>query len=84
MTVSAMEAKAIVKFVADCQELIVQFDQEIKVTLAKHPDALLFTTLRGSGVAIAVRLLTAFSSDRNRFKNAEEVASNVGIAPVTK
>jgi transposase len=84
MTVSATEAKALVKYITGCQELIVQFDQEIKVTLAKHPDALLFTTLRGAGVAIASRLLTAFSSDRNRFKNAEEVASNVGIAPVTK
>lgn len=84
MTVSATEAKALVKYITGCQELIVQFDQEIKVTLAKHPDALLFTTLRGAGVAIAPRLLTAFRSDRNRFKNAEEVASNVGIAPVTK
>jgi transposase len=84
MTVSAMEAKALVKQVADCQELIVQLDQEIKMVLAKHPDALLFTTLRGAGVALAPRLLTAFGTDRNRFKNAEEVASYVGIAPVTK
>ncbi len=84
LTVCAMEAKALVKQVADCQELIVQLDQEIKSVLAKHPDASLFTSLRGAGAAIAPRLLTAFGTDRSRFKNAEEVASYVGIAPVTK
>jgi transposase len=84
LTVSALEAKALVKQLADCQELIVELDQKIKEVLAKHPDASLFTSLRGAGVALAPRLLTAFGTDRNRFKNAEEVASYVGIAPVTK
>jgi len=84
LSVSAMEAKALVKQLEDCQELIVELDQKIKEVLAKHPDALLFTSLRGAGAALAPRLLTAFGTDRNRFKNAEEVASYVGIAPVTK
>ena len=84
LLVNSLEAKAMVKQLADCQELIIELDQEIKDALAKHPDAVLFTTLRGAGVALAPRLLTAFGTDRSRFKNAEEVASYAGIAPVTK
>lgn len=84
LAVCALEAKALVKQIEGCQELIVQLDQDIKSTLAKHPDAALYTTLRGAGTALAPRLLTAFGTDRNRFRNAEEVASYVGVAPVTK
>ena len=84
LLVASVEAKAMVKQLASCQELIELLDQEIKAALAKHPDASLFTTLRGAGAALAPRLLTAFGTDRSRFKNAEEVASYVGIAPVTK
>ena len=35
-------------------------------------------------MALAPRLLVAFGADRSRFKNAEEVACYVGVAPVTK
>ncbi|MCA9190726.1 MAG: transposase [Planctomycetales bacterium] len=84
LLVASLEAKTMVMQLAGCQELINHLDQEIKAVLAKHPDAVLFTPLRGAGAALAPRLLTAFGTDRSRFKNAEEVASYVGIAPVTK
>lgn len=84
LLVASLEVKALVQQLASCQELITQLDKDIKAALAKHTDALLFTTLRGAGPALAPRLLTAFGTDRTRFKNAEEMASYVGVAPVTK
>jgi len=84
LIVSAIEAKYLSKQLKADHELIAQLDQEIQAALAKHPDATLFTSLRGAGKALAPRLLAAFGTDRSRFKNAEEVACFVGVAPVTK
>lgn len=84
LIVSAMEAKALVTQLNSCQDIIEKLDQEIKTSLAKHPDASLFTSLRGAGAALAPRLLTAFGTDRDRFSSAEQVASYAGVAPVTK
>jgi transposase len=84
LLVCAMEAKALVMQLNSCQDIIVTLDQKIKTSLAKHPDASLFTSLRGAGAALAPRLLTAFGTDRGRFSSAEEVASYAGVAPVTK
>ncbi len=52
--------------------------------MAVHPDAALFSELKGAGAALAPRLLTAFGTDRSKFNNAEEVACAVGVAPITK
>ena len=48
-----------------------------------HPDAHLFTNLRGAGSALAPRLLCAFGSQRDRWEDADSLASFSGIAPVT-
>ncbi len=40
--------------------------------------------LRGAGAALAPRLLCAFGSQRDRWKNADSLAAFSGIAPVTK
>jgi transposase len=84
LIVSAIEAKFLSKQLKAIQELIAQLDQEIQPALAKHPDGMFFTSLKGAGKALAPRLLVAFGTDRSRFKNAEEVACYVGVAPVTK
>ena len=49
-----------------------------------HPDAKLFSNLRGSGKALAPRLLCAFGSQRDRWRDGYELASFSGIAPVTR
>lgn len=61
-------------------ELETKINQEMK----SHPDAELFTAIPGAGSALAPRLLTAFGSQRDRFANADEVATLSGIAPVMK
>ncbi len=61
-----------------------RFDQEIKQRFAAHEDANLFSSLPGSGAALAPRLLVVFGSDRERFQHAADVQQLSGIAPVTE
>lgn len=60
------------------------FDQQIEEALKKHPDGKLFTSLRGAGPTLAARLLCAFGSQKDRWKDADELAAFSGIAPVTR
>jgi len=50
---------------------------------SQHEDYDLWEILPGAGKAWAPRLLTAFGSDRQRYRNASEVQIFSGIAPVT-
>lgn len=50
----------------------------------QHPDHDLFDGLPGAGEALAPRLATAFGSDRNRYRSADEVQKFSGVAPVTE
>ena len=68
---------------ASCKTVKV-FDQQIEEALKKHPDGKLFTSLRGAGPTLAARLLCAFGSQKDRWKDADELASFSGIAPVTR
>ncbi|HEY7236941.1 MAG TPA: IS110 family transposase [Gemmatimonadaceae bacterium] len=61
-----------------------QFETAIAAQFAQHVDADLFSSLPGSGAALAPRLLVAFGSDRTRFQSAVEFQQYSGIAPVTK
>lgn len=73
-------AKQIPLLQKSIDELEEQIDAEMKI----HPDAALFTALPGAGKVLAPRLLTAFGSQRDRYANADQVATFSGIAPVTK
>ena len=84
LTVSALDAQGLAKQVSNCQQVIDKLDEEIKQAMSTHPDAPLFSSLKGAGPALAPRLLTAFGSDRERFQSADDVACFCGIAPVTK
>lgn len=66
------------------QKSIAELETKIDAEMTNHPDASLFTALPGAGKALAPRLLVAFGSQRDRFDNADEVATLTGIAPVTK
>lgn len=65
-------------------ESLVQFDAEIARRFSAHEDAVLFSSLPGSGAALAPRLLVAFGTDRTRFRRAADVQEYAGIAPVLK
>jgi len=84
ITPSAMAAKFLGSQIQQSQKTIREFDAKIDEVMKQHPDAHLFTSLRGAGKVLAPRLLCAFGSQRDRWEDAESVASFSGIAPVTK
>jgi transposase len=84
ITPSAMAAKLLVSQIQQSQKTIRNFEAKIAELMKQHPDAHLFTSLRGAGSALAPRLLCAFGSQRDRWKDADSLAAFSGIAPVTK
>jgi hypothetical protein len=63
-------------------EGIADLDERIEEAAAKHPDFFIFESLPGAGQALAPRLLAAFGSQWERYRNASEVQTYSGIAPV--
>jgi transposase len=80
----AMVCELLAKQIQASRKTVQAFDQQIKEALNKHPDADLFTSLRGAGPTLAARLLCAFGSQKDRWTDADELASFSGIAPVTR
>lgn len=64
------------------REGIAELDGKIEEAAAAHPDFFLFEALPGAGPVMAPRLLAAFGSRRERFRDAGEVGVWSGIAPV--
>jgi transposase len=65
-------------------QAIRDYDERIEGLMESHPDAAIFCSLPGAGAALAPRLLVAFGSDRNRYKEATEIQQQTGIAPVIR
>lgn len=63
---------------------IKSFDKRIAELFASHPDAPIFASLPGAGTALAPRLLAAFGSQRERWSDASQFATFIGIAPIIK
>jgi transposase len=84
ITPSAMAAKLLASQIQQAHKTIRDFDAKIAEVMKQHPDAHLFTSLRGAGKALAPRLLCAFGSQRDRWEDADSVASFSGIAPITR
>lgn len=80
----AMVCELLAKQIQVSRKSIAAFDQEIEAALKEHPDGELFTSLRGAGPTLAARLLCAFGSEKERWNDADELASLSGIAPVTR
>lgn len=84
ITPSAMVVKLLAKQIHDARKMIKEFDAKIAEVMKQHPDAHLFTSLRGAGAALAPRLLCAFGSQKDRWEDADSLAAFSGIAPVTR
>lgn len=84
ITPSAMAVELLAHQIQQSLKTIEEFDAAIDQAMKQHPDAHLFTNLRGAGSALAPRLLCAFGSQRDRWEDADSLASFSGIAPVTK
>jgi transposase len=84
ITPSAMAVKLLARQILDARKAIKEFDATIAEVMKRHPDAHLFTSLRGAGAALAPRLLCAFGSQKDRWEDADSLAAFSGIAPVTR
>lgn len=84
ITPMSMTAKHLAQQIEGSIKTIEQFDEKIRESFKAHTDAHLFASLRGAGPALAPRLLCAFGSQRDRWSDADELASFSGIAPVTR
>lgn len=61
---------------------IEDYDGQIAEIFARHPDGPIFESFPGAGPALAPRLLCAFGTDRGRWRDAAEISTLYGIAPV--
>lgn len=80
----SMVCELLAKQIEASRKTVQAFDKQIEEGLKQHPDGELFASLRGAGPTLAARLLCAFGSQKDRWKDADELASLSGIAPVTR
>lgn len=64
------------------QRAICDHDRQIAAGFAAHADHDLFASLPGAGPVMAPRLVVAFGTDRQRWREASELQKLSGIAPV--
>lgn len=67
------------------RELIIgikHYDSMIASEFKKHQDYELFNSFPGAGPTFAPRLLAAMGSNRSRFQSSDELARQIGVAPV--
>jgi hypothetical protein len=84
ITPAAMAVKLLANQIQQARKTIGEFDAKIAEVMKHHPNAHLFTSLRGAGPALAPRLLCAFGSQKDRWEDADSLAAFSGIAPVTR
>ena len=80
----SMAIQTLAAQLAALHPFIQKYDQEIAEVFAAHPDAALFDSLPGAGLALAPRLLACLGTDRQRFSSSEALSCYTGIAPVTE
>ena len=76
--------KVLVQLIQVLHEGIEDLDRRIQEAAEAHPDFFIFESLPGAGPVMAPRLLAAFGSQRERYRNAAEVQTWSGIAPVSE
>jgi transposase len=78
----ALRVKLLAQQLKSLLPFIAEYERRIAELFGSHPDRFLFDNLPGAGPALAPRLLTAFGTDRDRFKVAGDLLSLSGIGPV--
>jgi transposase len=80
----ALIAGALVTLLKTLRANVAAFDKRIAELAAAHPDTTIFASLPGAGAVLAPRLIVAFGTRRDRYRDAYEVQCYSGIAPVTE
>ncbi len=61
-----------------------EYEHQIQLSFAEHPEADLFRHLPGAGKTFAPRLLVAFGTQRDRYPSANNLLMLSSVAPVTE
>jgi len=73
--------KVLVQVIQVLHQGIEDFNRQIQEAAEAHPDFFIFESLPGAGAVMAPRLLAAFGSQRERYRNAGEVQPCRGSRP---
>jgi len=80
----AMWVQSLIPQIRALNRAIAAYDKRIAGLFNAHPDRFIFDSLPGAGEQLAPRLLTVFGTDRSRYTMAVDVATYIGVAPVTE
>jgi transposase len=75
---------AAVRLLRGLTQSIQEYDRQIDRLAQAHPDFAIFDSLPAAGRVFAPRLIAAFGTQRDRYRNAAELQQYSGIAPVTE
>jgi transposase len=78
----ATKARNLSALITTLRDQIQQLERRRDELVANHPDAPLFASFPGAGLATVPRLIAAFGTRRERYQSAFEVECDSGIAPV--
>jgi transposase len=79
-----MKAGMLAHLLLNIESSIKAYDNLIAELFSQHEDAFIFTSFPFAGAALAPRLMVAFGTNRERFKNATDVHNTTGISPVKR
>ena len=82
--IGAMTVLAEIEKLETLLTLSKRLEGEMKKLLEEHPDGEIFSSFPGANTVLASSLLVLFGDDRARYRDAETLASLIGIVPVTK
>jgi transposase len=74
--------QSLAQALATLHPILARYEQQIAQLFAQHADFALWDSFPGAGAALAPRLAVAWGTQRERFKDAQAMASYSGIAPV--
>jgi len=80
----ALRAQCLARQLRPLLAAIAEYDRQIAVLFATHPDAPIFASFPGSGECLGPRLVAAFGTQRERFPAPEAMQRLSGVAPVTR
>lgn len=82
LTANRLQVLHLAKLLQQFNATIAEFDEQLSERTRQHPDAELFQSFPGAGVALTPRLIAAFGSDRERYASATDLQQFSGTAPV--
>jgi transposase len=79
----ARQCQAIARQIDVLNQVIKDYDAEIKKLVVQHRDYVFASSFPGASFNTRARIIASLGDDRNRYENAEALQATTGIAPIT-